>query len=103
MASALLRLVMLLAVLVMPAGMAAASAPVQPAAAAAHGHCDDDSKPADTPSKPALHCAACAALPAIDLPAVASPPQLEPALDASAVRWTSEPGPETDTPPPRLR
>jgi len=62
----LLRLVMLLALAFMPLSMAGAQAATP---AAGSEHCGDRQKPADSPAVPKAHCAACAALPALDSPA----------------------------------
>lgn len=70
---ALLRLTILLALVLMPFGMAGTAAVAQPAAAshemAQNGHCngtsDQDQVPAHSPQQ--MHCAMCAALPAGEL------------------------------------
>ena len=101
MASAFFRLVALIAVLLMPAGMATAPAMAQ-AAPAAGGHCDEQKDPAESPSKPQAHCMACSALPAMEAPVAAEamipkmPRMIAPmAATASIV-------PEIATPPPKL-
>ena len=102
MASALLKFAMLIALALMPFSMAGvpAAAVAMPAASAAH--CDQDQQPTDAPSAPKVHCATCAALPAIDTPAPTA--ELRPALllQVEADVWITERGPETDTPPPKL-
>lgn len=102
MLSTLLRLALLIALAVMPMGMATASPAPSGSASAASGHCDDRQKPAETPDMPKMHCAACAALPALDVPLSVAEVQPQPAMTVVAERWTVEPGPETATPPPKL-
>lgn len=70
MTAALLRLIMLLALVLMPFGMASAPAMAQPMPAnhglAQAGHCDEQSDQDKAPSHPSqqVHCAMCAAVPA---------------------------------------
>ena len=100
MASLLFRLLTLIAVLLMPAGMASAPALAQPAPAA--GHCDEHQEPADAPSKPQVHCTGCSALPAIGVPeAAAALRPLAPRLIAQ-IQPISGREPEIATPPPKL-
>jgi hypothetical protein len=101
MASALLRTLLLIALALMPLSMTGAAA-AAPSPAAASGHCDDHQKPADAPAKMNLHCATCAALPAVE--ANAADPALRPELPrlVKAASALSDTEPETDTPPPRL-
>ena len=101
MGSALFRLLALCALLLMPAAMTGGPAVAQPATAAA-GHCEDGHSPAEAPAKPQAHCAACAALPAFDLPEPAT--ALVPAAPRIAVRVPAIGGivPEIATPPPKL-
>ena len=103
MAAALLRLVMLVAVALMPFSMARASIAVAPLAAeASGGHCNDRQEPADVPSSPKPHCAVCAALPAGEAPPVNA--ELRPVLlrVVEAARWIAEREPDIDTPPPKV-
>jgi hypothetical protein len=103
MAATFLRLLMLVAVAFMPVSMASASIAVAPVAAeASGGHCNDQQKPADVPSTPKAHCAACAALPAGEAPLVVA--ELRPVLlrVVEAARWIAEREPDIDTPPPKL-
>jgi hypothetical protein len=102
MASALLRILMLVAIALMPLGMVGAAAVAAPSPAAAAGHCDDHQKPADAPAKMDMQCATCAALPAIEVNV--ADPQLRPELPrfVKAAKVLSDTEPETDTPPPRL-
>ena len=101
MASALFKLMALVAVLLMPAGLAGAPALAQSASASAE-HCDEHQQPADIPEKPQAHCTACAALPALGAPEAV--PELRP--QAPRVLASSQPfsdvEPETATPPPRF-
>ena len=101
MVGAIMRLALLvaLALALMPMGMASAPA-AAPAAAA--GHCAEHQQPADAPAKMDMHCATCAALPAIQVPI--RDRELRPAMPrfarvASALFDTE---PEIATPPPRL-
>ena len=93
---------MLFALALMPFSMASAPAAALTLTPGATGHCEDHQKPADTPAAPKAHCAACAALPAIESPA--SVAELRPALPRQdeAEMWIAERGPETDDPPPKL-
>jgi hypothetical protein len=103
MATTFLRLMMLIALAIMPFGMASAPASaLRSAAAASGGHCDDHQKPADAPSTPKAHCAVCAALPAIDTSMAVS--ELRPVLlrVVQAEQWLAEQEPDIDTPPPKL-
>ena len=100
MASFLFRLLTLVAVLLMPLGMASAPALAQPAPAAA-GHCDEHQEPADAPSKPQVHCTGCSALPVIGAPeAVPALRPLAPRLIAQ-IQPISGTEPEIATPPPK--
>ena len=63
MASALLRILMLVALALMPLGMTGAAAAAAPSPAAAAGHCDDHQKSDDASTKMDMQCATCAALP----------------------------------------
>jgi hypothetical protein len=102
MASALLRILMLVALALMPLGMTGAAAAAAPSSAAAAGHCDDHQKPVDAPAKMDMHCATCAALPVVhpNLTDRGLRPEL-PRL-VKAANALSDTEPETDTPPPRL-
>jgi hypothetical protein len=101
MASALLRILMLVALALMPVGMTGAAAAAAPSPAAVSGHCDDQQKPADAPAKMDMQCATCAALPAAE--ANTAEPELRPELPrlVKAAKALSNAEPETDTPPPR--
>jgi hypothetical protein len=100
MAAAISRFVLLVALALMPMGMASAPAAVPVAAAA--GHCDEHQQPADAPTKVDMHCATCAALPAIQVPV--GDPELRPALPrfAAVSSALSDTQPEIATPPPKL-
>ncbi len=99
MAAALIRLVLLVALALMPMGMA--SAPAAAPAPTAAGHCDEHQQPADAPMMD-VHCATCAALPAIAAPP--GDPGLRPETPrfARAAGALSNTEPEIATPPPRL-
>ena len=92
---------MLVAIALMPLGMTGTAAAASSPGAAA-GHCDDHQKPADAPAKMNMHCATCAALPAVE--AKVADPGLRPELPrlVKAANALSDTEPETDTPPPRL-
>ena len=100
MVAALLRLAILVAVALMPLSMAAPASAVRAPAATA-GHCEESQKPDDAPAQPQAHCAACAALPAVQTPETVVELRPTMLLMVRAERWTTEHGPETDTPPPK--
>lgn len=102
MASALLRLVTLIALLVMPVGMATAPAMAQPVAAGEEAHCGDHQQPADSPPAQQVHCTGCSALPAMEVPAAVSRPLPQAPVLISLVDPLSEIEPELATPPPKL-
>jgi hypothetical protein len=93
---------MLMALVLMPMGMASAPAAAHVSITGPSGHCGDQQKPEDVPTAPKAHCAACAALPAPE--ALAHLAELRPAmlLQVEADQWVTEPGPETATPPPKI-
>lgn len=93
---------MLVALALMPLSMTGTATAAAPSPGAAAGHCDDHQKPTDAPAKMSMHCATCAALPAVqaniaDRGLRPELPRLVKAADA-----LSDTEPETDTPPPRL-
>lgn len=91
-------LIALVALVLMPIGMAAAPAMAQPAAA---GHCDDHQQPADAPNSAQVHCTGCASLPVLPAPGtVDSLAPQAPALPA-LVEAFSGVDPRTDPPPPK--
>ena len=102
MAAAFIKFTMLVALSLMPFSMSGATAAPVSVASAESGHCGDHQKPADAPSAPKAHCAACAALPVSDATAVVE--KLRPALllNVEAQRWIAEREPDIDTPPPKL-
>jgi hypothetical protein len=101
MAAAFFRFVMLVALSMMPFSMSGAAAAPVPIAASGSGHCGDHQKPADSPSAPKAHCAACAALPAAEAPIAVE--EIRPALllNVEAEQWIAEREPDIDTPPPK--
>jgi hypothetical protein len=101
MASALLRILMLVALALMPLGMTTAAA-AAPSPAVGAAHCDDHQKPANASAKMDMQCATCAALPVVqpNLTDRGLRPEL-PRL-VKAANALSDTEPETDTPPPRL-
>lgn len=102
MASAVLRLLALVALIFMPLSMASAPASAQPVAAAPAGHCEDQQEPADAPSSAKMHCTGCAALPAVDAPDPMAELRPETPLLISFARFMDGVEPETATPPPRI-
>ena len=101
MPAALLRLIMLVALAFMPLGMTGTPAVAATTFSTAAGHCDEHQQPADAPAKMSMHCAACAALPAVQPTAVSELKPQAPAL-ISAMNALSDTVPEIATPPPRL-
>ena len=101
MPAVLLRLVMLIALAFMPLGMTNAPAMAASVASSASGHCDDHQKPVDVPAEIEMHCATCAALPAV---AAAEVTELRPQapIVISVVHALSDTQPEIATPPPKL-
>jgi hypothetical protein len=102
MASAVLRLLALFALIFMPLSMASAPASAQPSAAAPSGHCDDHQKPSDAPAGQQMHCTGCAALPAMDAPFPISELQPQTPMELTLVELPAGIVPETATPPPKL-
>ena len=101
MPAVLLRLAMLIALTLMPFGMANAPAMAASVASSASGHCDEHQKPADAPAKMDMHCATCAALPA-DEPAEVAELRPQAPILISAIHALSDTQPEIATPPPKL-
>lgn len=110
MVRALLRLLFAFSLMTMPFGMANAAAVVpvhgdvaamadHPAAVAAP--CSDHRKPASAPIGSDLHCAACAALPAIDAPAPAAESMPKAPLHKTVATLSLAQDPEVMTPPPK--
>ena len=103
MAAAVIRLLTLIALVLMPIGMAGAPAMAAPAdhEMAAMNHCDE--MPSDEPAPPAkMDCTAmCTALPAAEAPVLA--PMLKPVAPRSIAISAPASGiePEIATPPPR--
>lgn len=102
MASAVLRLLALIALVLMPLSMASTPASAQPGVSAPAGHCDDHQQPAKAPAGPQMHCTACSALPAMDAPAAVAEmtPQLP--IRIALARFLAGIVPDTATPPPKL-
>ena len=96
-----LRILTIVALALMPAGMLGQPAAAQTIATASHGHCDDRQKPADDPTLPKAHCAACAALPAMDFSVTTAELRPDAPLHVAAQQWIMEPAPDTATPPPK--
>jgi hypothetical protein len=101
MASGLFRLLALLALMLMPAGMAGAQALAQLAPAGGNAnHCDDHGVPDSAPAQP--HCTGCAALPALEPPPAIGGPPPEPKRFIARVEPFSGIILEIATPPPKL-
>lgn len=98
MASAVLRLLALFALVFMPLSMATASARAQPSAAAPTGHCDDHQKPSDVLPGQQLHCTGCAALPAMGAPLPTSQLRPKTPMELALVELPLGIVPETATP-----
>lgn len=101
MASTVLRLLALIALVLMPLSMTSASASAQPNATAPAGHCDDHQQPAKVPAGPQVHCTACAALPAIDTPVPIAELSPETPMLIALAAFLSGIEPDTATPPPK--
>jgi hypothetical protein len=99
---AVLRFLMVLALALMPVGMASAQATAATGPAATIDHCDEHQPPAHSPAKSDTHCATCSALPAVDAPVAVI--ELRPALPRllAAANAMSDTELETATPPPRF-
>jgi hypothetical protein len=102
MATAVLRLLALFALVLMPLSMASAPASAQLSAAAPAGHCDDHQQPAKAPAGPQAHCTACAALPAIDAPAPVAELTPETPMLIALAAFLAGIEPDTATPPPKV-
>ena len=103
MASALFRLLALVALMLMPAGMAGAQAFAQPASAGVNAdHCDEHGVPDSAPGKAPAHCTGCAALPELEPPPAIG--ELPPESKRFIARVEPFPGIilEIATPPPKL-
>ena len=102
MASAVLRLLALFALMLMPLSMGSAPATAQPVATAPAGHCDEQPQPEKAPAGPQVHCTACAALPAIDAPAPVAgmAPEMPVMIELAGSLAGIEP--DIATPPPKL-
>jgi hypothetical protein len=99
--STLWKLLALVACLLMPFGMANAATTVQHEPQAQSDHCSGRGQPADAPAHPQLHCAACAALPAIEAPSADAIALPSAAVELPFVQVFSGIDPETATPPPK--
>ena len=102
MSGRILRLLALLAMLMMPAGMASAADVPMAAASTTAGHCDEHSEPAGTPADLAGHCAGCSALPTFALPEPEAVVRPKTVLTLVAMEPFVGIEPDTITPPPKL-
>jgi hypothetical protein len=101
MATFILRLMTLLALVLMPVGMGAPAAAIAPQAASSE-HCGGHEEERSQPVSRDMHCAACAALPAIAAPDAGT--DLRPELPRLARSAHGKPESllEIATPPPKL-
>ena len=102
MASLVLRLMALLALVLMPVGMSAAPAAAMAPQAMSSEHCGGHDEDRGQPASRDMHCAACAALPAIAAPQAGS--DLRPELPRLVRSTHARPNSilEIATPPPKL-
>ena len=102
MTAALIRFLMVVALALMPFGVASAPAvAADVSASASAGHCDDDGQPTGAPATMDMHCATCAALPAVETAEVRELRPEAPVLIAATDALTDT-EPEIATPPPKL-
>ena len=102
MVATLLRLMMPIALALMPFGMANAPAVAASIAPAAAGHCDEHQKPDNLPARMDMSCASCTALPAPDFAPDVSELRHELPRLVKAAKAMSDTEPEIATPPPKL-
>ena len=101
--AAVLKFLMVLALALMPMGMASAQATSATGPVAMSDHCDEHQPPVHSPAKSDnMHCATCSALPAVDAPVAVM--ELRPTLPrlVTAANAMSDTELETATPPPRI-
>ena len=98
----LAHLLLFLAVLMMPFGMAAAPAMAAQHEVTSQDHCDGYEEPADAPAHASDHCATCSALPAVDLPAPVAAALPRSAVAPLVLAPFAGIVPEIATPPPKL-
>jgi hypothetical protein len=102
MVSALLRLLAAISLTLMPLGMAQAGTYGPRAAVAAeNGQCGEHRQPAEAPAGMDRHCAACAAVPALDPPFRAAEPAPAGPLSAEPVDLLLGLELDVATPPPK--
>lgn len=106
MASAILRVMALIALVLMPLGMAAvpvgAATTHEVSSAPTGGHCDEHQKPADAPLTAQMHCIACAALAAYDFQAPVAELLPRALLPIQLTYFSTPFEPEISTPPPKF-
>jgi hypothetical protein len=96
------KLIAMIALALMPLSMAgAATSPGQTASAGQPDHCSEHQQPVDAPSAPQVHCAACAALPAMHEPPATVELRPEAPRQIALVALMAGIEPETATPPPK--
>ena len=100
MASPFFRLLILIALLMVPSGMAGAPALAQTAPDVA-GHCTEGHEPSEEPAERQTHCVACSALPALDAPATPASLLLHLPPPMARIQSLAVFEPEIVTPPPK--
>ena len=101
MASALFRLLALVALMLMPAGMAAPALAQSSTSATPASHCDEHQVPDGAPAQPQAHCTGCTALPALDAPPAIAELLPEPTRFLPRTQFVSGIILEIATPPPK--
>jgi hypothetical protein len=102
MASALLRLLAAVSLILMPLGMATTNAGDAAANRAVEmNHCDEHRQPASAPGSE-RHCAACIALPTLGAPVAAAGVPHQAPMAAARAEPLLSPAPEVATPPPKV-
>jgi hypothetical protein len=99
---AVLKFLLVLALALMPMGIAGSQATAAAGPVATSNHCDEHQPPAHSPGKPGSHCATCSALPAVDAPVAAMGPGPALPMFVTGANAMSDTELETATPPPRI-
>ena len=102
MASLVLRLIALLALVLMPVGMGAAPAAGIAPQAMSSEHCGGHDEDRSAPANRDMHCAACAALPAVAVPEGGSNLRPQPPRLVRSAHGRPDSILEIATPPPKL-
>lgn len=102
MSGSILRLLVTIALVLMPLGMGSGQAVAAPIAeASAAGHCEDHQQPAEAPSGFDVHCASCVALPTVPRHGALECLLSSPALAVAFAKQFNGIEPEVATPPPK--